>query len=133
MSVRESPGVLANGGGSLMTGVFSLSGCVRSTTRTAPDARAARTSSRGLVDVAMAEPYPPPTAVAPPASVAAEGLLEPLGDDVGVDLRVDHQRAVALLRPLAHRGQVGRAARGHADAARGDGERGEVGVGELSE
>ena len=38
---RESPGVFANGGGSCSTGVLSLSGWVRSTTRTEPSASAA--------------------------------------------------------------------------------------------
>src|SRR3954452_1630414 len=38
---RDRPGVFANGGGSCRTGVVSLSGCVRSTTRTSPDANAA--------------------------------------------------------------------------------------------
>src|SRR4051794_17150704 len=100
-----------------MTGVRSLSGWVRATTRAAPEARAAGVSARGAVDVAM------PATVR--ASVPPERLLEPLGADVGVDLRVEHQRALALLDPRAHCGQICGAAGGHSDTAGGHGERGE--------
>src|SRR3954453_14869969 len=65
---RESPGGLANGGGGCNPGVLSLSGCVRSTTRTSPDASAPARSVR--------------------VSVATKCLLQPFGTDVGVDFGV---------------------------------------------
>src|SRR6059058_5575527 len=97
MSTRESPGVLANGGGRISTGVRSDSGCVRSTTRTEPSARALASAVR--------------------VSVATECLLQPFGTDVGVDFGVQHERAVAVGEPFAHRLEVLRRARGHAAAA----------------
>src|SRR3954465_13235917 len=111
MSTRERPGVLANGGGRISTGVRSLSGCVRSTTRTDPSAS--------------------PVARWVRVSVATECLLKPFGTDVGVDFGVQHQRAVAILQPVAHRPQVLRGARGDAVAAGGLGQGGEVGRREL--
>src|SRR4051812_35659720 len=113
MSTRESPGVLANGGGRISTGVLSLSGCVRSTTRTEPSASAPVSAVR--------------------VSVATECLLEPFGTDVGVDFGVQHERAVAVLQPRADRVQVLRRAGGHAAAAGGLGQGGEVGGRELRE
>src|SRR5262245_6716098 len=107
---RESPGVFAKGGGSWSTGVVSLSGCVRSTTRTEPSVSAAAS-----------------------CSVATKCLLQPFGTDVGVDFGVQDERAVALGEPLAHVLQIGGAAGGDAAAAGGFGERGEVRGRELRE
>src|SRR3954452_22968373 len=107
MSSRESPGVVANGGGRIRTGVFSLSGCVRSTTRTEPSAS----------PLARAETV---------VSVATKCLLQPFGTDVGVDFGVQHERAVAAAEPVRDRLQVVGFAGGHAVAARRLGERGEV-------
>src|SRR4051794_23115337 len=113
MSSRLSPGVLANGGGRIRTGVLSLSGWVRSTTRTEPSASAAARSVR--------------------VSVATKCLLQPFGTDVGIDFGVQHERAVAVVQPLAHRLEVLRRAGGHAAAAGRLGQRGEVGRRELGE
>ena len=83
--------MFANGSGSCSTGVRSLSGWVRSTTRTSPEASARdEIGEQGMRLI----------------SVAAEGLLEPFGADVGVDLRVEHQRAVAVREPVAHAVEV---------------------------
>src|SRR3954470_3231236 len=106
MSTRERPGVLANGGGRISTGVRSLSGCVRSITRTEPSAR--------------------PRASAARVSVATKCLLKPFGTDVGVDFGVQHQRAVAALQPAADGVEVVRRAGGDAVAAGRLGQRGEV-------
>src|SRR4051812_30599374 len=105
MTSRDRPGVFANGGGSWSTGVFSLSGCVRSTTSTLPFASPAM------------------------SSVTTECLLQPFGTDVGIDLRVEHHGALGVLQPLAHRAEVVR----HAFAAGRAGERGEVRRRELRE
>src|SRR3954466_11885344 len=110
---RESPGVLANGGGSCSTGVVSLSGCVRSTTRTSPRASSAARFVR--------------------VSVATKCLLQPFGTDVGIDFGVQYERAVAVLEPGADALEIVRRADGHAVAADGFGERGEVGGRELRE
>src|SRR3954468_17904354 len=103
---RESPGVFANGGGSCSTGVVSLSGCVRSTTRTSPLASAAARLVR--------------------VSVATKCLLQPFGTDVGVDFGVQYERAVAVFEPGANAFEVVRGAGGDAGAARRFGQRGEV-------
>src|SRR3954464_8204912 len=110
MVSRERPGVFANGGGNCSTGVLSLSGCVRSTTRTEPSASPAASWS-----------------------VATKCLLQPFGTDVRVDFGVQDERAIAVLEPLADGGQVINAARGDAAAAGRLGERGEVGRRELRE
>src|SRR3954447_18066231 len=107
MSSRDSPGVLANGGGSCRTGVLSLSGCVRSTTRTEPSASAVASAARG--------------------SVATKCLLQPFGTDVRVDFGVQHQRAVTILEPRAHRVEILDGAGGHAAVAGGLRQGGEVG------
>src|SRR3954451_21108818 len=106
MSTRERPGVLANGGGRISTGVRSLSGCVRSTTRTEPSASPVARSVR--------------------VSVATKCLLQPFGTDVGIDFGVQHERAVAILQPVAHRLEILRRAGGQAVAAGGLGQPGEV-------
>src|SRR3954465_13049787 len=113
MSTRERPGVLANGGGRISTGVRSLSGCVRSTTRTEPSAS--------------------PVARFVRVSVATKCLLQPFGTDVGIDFGVQHERAVAVLGPRADALEIFRRAGGDAMAARGLGQRGEVRRWELRE
>src|SRR3954449_8719748 len=82
---RDRPGVFANGGGSCSTGVFSLSGCVRSTTRTEPSASPAAS-----------------------CSVATKCLLQPFGTDVRVDFGVqDERRAVGLGEPFPDPFEIG--------------------------
>src|SRR3954466_13622160 len=110
---RLRPGVLANGGGSCSTGVLSLSGCVRSTTRTSPLLSAAARLVR--------------------VSVATKCLLQPFGTDVGVDFGIQDERAVAVAQPLAHLLEILRAPRRDPVATGGLGERGEVGRRELRE
>src|SRR5919107_6187689 len=106
MSSRLRPGVFANGGGRMSTGVLSESGCVRSMTRTEPSAR--------------------PLARAARVSVAMECLLQPFGTDVGVDFGVQHERAIAALKPLLDRLQIVHRPDGQAAAAGPLGQRGEV-------
>src|SRR3954469_2757048 len=107
---RDRPGVLANGGGSCNTGVVSLRGWVRSTTRTEPSASPAAS-----------------------CSMATKSLLKPFGTDVGIDFGVQDERAIRLHEPLADRGQIVHTTDGHTYTAGGLGERREIGRGELRE
>src|SRR5436190_14153834 len=104
-------------------GVRSLSGWVRSTMRTSPVARASIRFASAVVG----------TGCSLVVSMAAEGLLEPVRADVGIDLGVDDHGAAGVVEPRPQELEVGDAAGCDALAARGAGEGGEVGVGELGQ
>src|SRR5262245_41541142 len=87
-------------------------------TRTAPDARPDARSASTVMVVLLS---------------SSEGLLEPFRADVGVDLGVDHQWAVAAPQPRADAFEVVDPADRQAVAARGLREGLEVAVGELGE
>src|ERR1700756_4457359 len=84
LSSRDSPGVLAKGGGSWMTGVVSDSGWVRSTISTAPEASPSSSADTWLAWV-LDMMFLLVRGLAGP-----ERLREPFCTDGGVDLGVKH-------------------------------------------
>ena len=108
------PGVFANGGGSCSTGVVSLSGCVRSTTRTEPSPSAVASG----VEV-----------VQWPRNASSSHSAQMSGSTLGVQ----HERAVAVASHSRTPSRSSTLRDGEAAAARRLGERGEVGGRELGE